>query len=296
MAKKQDRSRIESGMTRRAPRWTIAFLRALERTGKVRWAAEDAGVDFTTAYARRRAHAGFAAAWAEALERGRAERERARGEEMAGKVERLRKRRSRVPSPGSPAASPTSPPRTFRRTSSGGALKSASPLAEGGGADYVITNGQLRRVGPGRWSKRSEEALLAELAWSGNIRLGCRAAGVSPQALSKRRFNDHHLDAACDAAVEIARKRLAGLVVELANRTFDPDELPLGEHDGERQEVTVDQAIAILKLGAGRGAAASPAPVYEPYDPAEVAERLEKKMRILGLLHDQQGAGAADRG
>jgi len=272
--KKQTGPGSGAGMTRRGPRWTVAFLRALERTGKVRWAAEDAGVDFSTAYARRKAHADFAAAWAAALERGRAERERARGDELAGKVARLR-RGPAAPSPGSPAASPT------------------SPLAEGGGTDCVIANGRLKRVGPGRWSKRSEDALLGELAWSGNIRLGCRAAGVSTQALSRRRFNDRHLDAACDAAVEIARKRLAGLVVALANRTFDPDELPLGED--ERQEVTVDQAIAILKLGAGRGAAASAQPVYEPYEPADVMKRLEQKMRMLGLPRDS-GEGAADRG
>jgi len=264
-------SPIGSGMTgkRRAPRWTIAFLRALWRTGKVRAAAEDAGVDFTTAYARRRAHADFAAAWAAALERGRAERERVRAAELAERVERLR----RAPSPGSPAASPTSP-------------------ASGGGAEHVIVNGKLRRVGPGRWSKAKEQALLAELAWSGSISRGCRAAGVSTQALSRRRFNDRHLDAACDAAVEIARKRLNGYVVEAANRTFDPDELPLGEGG---PTVTIDQAIAILKLGAGRGAAPAAAPVYEPYEPADVMKRLEQKMRMLGLPRDS-GEGAADRG
>ena len=32
------------------PRWVVPFLRALERTGMARTAAEDAGVDYTTAY------------------------------------------------------------------------------------------------------------------------------------------------------------------------------------------------------------------------------------------------------
>jgi len=95
------------GMTSREPRWVVAFLRALERTGEVRAAAWDAGIDFSTAYARRRVHREFAAAWAAALERGRMARDAARGEELAGKVERLQ----RTPSPGSPAASPTSPRR-----------------------------------------------------------------------------------------------------------------------------------------------------------------------------------------
>src|SRR4051794_34833569 len=48
---------------RKPPRWVIPFLRALERTGEVRTAARDAGVDHSTAYARRKAHADFAADW-----------------------------------------------------------------------------------------------------------------------------------------------------------------------------------------------------------------------------------------
>src|SRR4051794_26029937 len=45
--------------TRKSPRWVIAFLRALARTGVAREAAKDAGIDHTTAYERRKAHAGF---------------------------------------------------------------------------------------------------------------------------------------------------------------------------------------------------------------------------------------------
>src|SRR5438270_12837209 len=58
-------SPIESRMTkgRKAPRWTIPFLRALERTGNARASAEEAGVDHTTAYLRRRTHPSFAADW-----------------------------------------------------------------------------------------------------------------------------------------------------------------------------------------------------------------------------------------
>ena len=52
---------------RKAPRWAAVFLRALAGCGEVRWAAAMAGVDFTTAYLRRKTHAEFAGAWAEAL-------------------------------------------------------------------------------------------------------------------------------------------------------------------------------------------------------------------------------------
>src|SRR5207248_6679308 len=70
-------------MTRRAPRWVTPFLRALERTGEVRTAAEDAGVDHTTAYARRRAHPDFAIAWAAALAAHAAAKERVKQENAA---------------------------------------------------------------------------------------------------------------------------------------------------------------------------------------------------------------------
>src|SRR5947199_10168703 len=66
------------GAKRKQPRWTIPFLRALERTGNARASAEEAGVDHTTAYLRRRTHAGFAADWEWVLEAyaERVERER----------------------------------------------------------------------------------------------------------------------------------------------------------------------------------------------------------------------------
>src|SRR5438045_2522311 len=49
---------------RKPPRWVIPFLRALARTGVAREAAKDAGIDHSTAYERRKAHADFAADWA----------------------------------------------------------------------------------------------------------------------------------------------------------------------------------------------------------------------------------------
>ena len=37
--------KLRANGRRKTPRWTIAFLRALERTGKVQAAAADAGID-----------------------------------------------------------------------------------------------------------------------------------------------------------------------------------------------------------------------------------------------------------
>src|SRR5438105_4781179 len=85
-------------MSRKIPRWTTAFLRALERTGEAQAAAKDAGVDKSTAYARRRAHAEFAQAWAEAL---RAHHARAEAEEHA-EIARVKKDPSTISKNGSP--------------------------------------------------------------------------------------------------------------------------------------------------------------------------------------------------
>src|SRR5947208_13022221 len=75
-------SDYEGELRKKQPRWTIPFLRALERTGVARAAAEDAGVDHTTAYNRRKANVGFAAAWAEALKAHKERREKEQAEEI----------------------------------------------------------------------------------------------------------------------------------------------------------------------------------------------------------------------
>src|SRR4051812_26937400 len=120
-------SRVESGVTKRVPRWVTPFLRSLERTGEVRAAAEDAGIDYTTAYGRRRAHGEFALAWDEAL---RVHGEKRRLDEAVA-VDALTRDLS------TSASSGNGPPR-----------RSAEELI-GAGA-------QLKRVGHGRWSLAKE--------------------------------------------------------------------------------------------------------------------------------------------
>jgi hypothetical protein len=164
----------------------VAFLRALERCGEVRRAAEDAAVDFSTAYARRKAHADFAVEWDAALAAFRA---RQRSEEAP------------------PPCSTWSP----------------APATAG---EARIAGGKLRRVGEGRWGKAKEEMFLAELHASGNFSRAARAIGMSPQAISRRRRNDPRLEQACEEAVAAAASRLGWMVVAAGNQAFDPDDLP----------------------------------------------------------------------
>lgn len=152
----------------------------------------------------------------------------------------------------------------------------------------------LVRASAGRWSKAKEEALLVELATCGSVRLACKAIGISEQAVSKRRLKDRYLDEACEAAILVGRRRLGGLLVELGNRTFDPDDLPLGKAEASLPKMTVAEAIQIAKMD-WKAAPAAAAPEIKPYDVGEVRERLEKKMRVLGLLHAREDGASGVR-
>jgi hypothetical protein len=146
----------------------------------------------------------------------------------------------------------------------------------------VISNGQLKRVGPGRWSKSKERAFLAELAYSGSSRRACRAIGMSKEALSKRRKKDPHFAAAWEAAVEAGRRRLEGLLVEAGNETFDPDDLPDGE-ETQLPKVTVAEAIQIVKLKGPPAAEPATATADLLASDEEVRAALVKSLAAFGV-------------
>jgi hypothetical protein len=243
------------------PRWVAVFLKQLARTGNVRLAAERAGVDFTTAYQRRKRHGEFAEAWALRLSAFGA---------RSGCSDALRQaqaeRKEVAPSPGLPTASPSSPPK--------------------GGEDFAVRpDGKVIKASDARWGKRAEERFLTELTVSASVRRAATAAGFSTAAVYKRRLKDRRLAAAWDAALEVGRAQLQAHLVEAANRTFDPDELPIGE-GREAPKVSVSEAINIAKLkGPSTGPGANGAG-YEDGDGQFVTnEELEAaRGRILDRL------------
>ena len=238
--------------SRKPPRWTITFLRALERTGEAEASARDAGIDKTTAYARRRAHADFALAWAAAVERHRAEKKRAEEEEIAA----LRN----APSPGLPKASPPSPAR---------------------GEGLVVSNGQVKRVSSERWGKRKEAIFFDELAATNNIHRSAAAAGVSYNAVLARR-RKHPLFAAKWEAVERHARTTIGMhLLEETQKSFDPAAMNLPE---SAPRVTIDQAIRISQIGAARDKVerdpfAEQVEEMNADDMAEVRARLLRKLK-----------------
>lgn len=244
---------------KKAPRWTVAFLRALERTGEVRAAAEDSGVDHSTAYARRRAHAEFALEWDGALERFRA----AKAEREAAELEAIRAR----PSPGSPAASPTSPAR--------------------GRGELVGAGSQMKRAGHGRWSEAKEKLFFDELAATANVKRAAAAAGVSPNAVYARRMKNPHFKAKWAAVVETGKAAIEMKLVEAANRSFDPDELDVADAE---PKVSVAEAIKLTQGAARKAQDELPDPYAEQaaaMSADEVAELRAKLVRKLRRMRDR---------
>lgn len=110
---------------------------------------------------------------------------------------------------------------------------------------------QVVRAGVGRWSKRGEEAFLAELAASANVQRACAAAGFSTQALYKRRLTDRHFAEAWDAALIIGQARVEAYLIQTADRTFDPGSVA---DDAELPKMSVGEAIQVVKLGHAKSA------------------------------------------
>jgi hypothetical protein len=232
---------------KREPHWVKLFVRELERTGNVRLAAEGAGVDYTTAYQRRKAHAEFAQAWEGALRA------------FAGRLE------DEGEGENAPPPAPLVP----------------LPQKSGGGDLVVRPDGKLIRGSEARWGKRAEERFLLELTVSGSVRLAAKAAGFSTTAVYKRRLQDRRFAAAWEAAVETGKARVQAYLVEAATRTFDPDELPIAD-ESEMPKVSVGEAINIAKLRSAAPAQAAEEP--DGYDEdylKEVRERILEKLQRL---------------
>lgn len=258
-------------MMKREPRWVGPFLKALERMGNVRLAAERAGVDFSTAYQRRKRHGEFAERWEGALA--------ARAAEQAAREGVLHEAPSTIPSAGNgPPPSAGIPPAHPRRRN----LDSGSARA---GEELVARpDGKLVKASDARWGKEAKETFLVELTMSANVRKAARAVGFSTPALYRQRIKDPHFAAAWDSAIETGKARVQAYLVEAATQTFDPDELPIGD-DREIPKVSIGEAISIARLKAA--ASASPGIKGADYGEGEFVTNeqiAEARQRILDRL------------
>ena len=240
------------------PRWVVAFLRGLARHGIARQAAFEAGVDYTTAYARRKRHGEFSEAWRRAAAEGTAARlktEEDRSGHILHEVTALHSEEANV------------------RTS-----RSTGP--------------QLVKPATGRWSARREASFLAELASSANVRRAAAAAGVSTAAIYHRRLKHAGFALAWDGAIQVGRARLEALLLEAAERQFDP---VLADLEGEFPPVSTAEAIRLLSLTGRRADAAAKdaasATVKRPeIDDEAIIAKLEKGLKRYAPPHGEEGS------
>ncbi len=246
---------------RKAPRWCGVFLRALAGCGEVRRAAAMAGVDFTTAYLRRKSHAEFAEGWAEALA--------AFGAHSEVAPPPFPSMREWSPSPGKPGEETRD---LVLHPGSGGA--------------------RAARAGAGRWNAAAEKRFFTALADRANVRDAAAAAGFSTNAIYARRSRRPEFRRAWEAAVETGKARLQMLLMDAAEKAFDPELLDVSE---EAPNVSVSDALNILKAREGQEKAASakrdswgdPSVEMSQEDEDELRARFMAKLERL-LLQDQE--------
>ena len=208
------------------PGWVQPFLAALGVCGNVTRSAALAGVDVTGPYNRRMRYPEFRAAWERVIK----EREvRASSLDTPGMIGVEGAGQQLAMLPLTPLACGESP----------------SPArGEGLVVGCSSTGVRLGRGAASRWSKLAEERFLEELTASANVARAAAAAGFSAAAIYKRKLRDQHFASGWDAAIAVGRSRLEAHLIVAAERSFDPDGLPVAEG---APQVSVTEAIAILK-------------------------------------------------
>ena len=158
----------------------------------------------------------------------------------------------------------------------------------------VHPDGRLMRAGAGRWSRRAEGAFLATLAETANVRRAAEAAGVSATAVYARRLKHAEFAEAWEMALDTGKARLEAMLVEAAQRRFDPDRLPI--HEGPigdtEPQVSFGDALNIIKLKRtepGRGPAGrEQAPRIAT--PEEMEKSLIKRLKIFAARVQKEDA------
>ena len=104
----------------------------------------------------------------------------------------------------------------------------------------------IARVGPGRWSAKSERAFIAELTATANVAAAARAAGVSTTAAYNRRRLWPAFAEAWREALAEGYVRLETFLIHAATSTLEPE--PAAEAAREGPTMTVEQAMNLFKL------------------------------------------------
>jgi hypothetical protein len=212
-------------LTRQQTLENRAFLRALRRTGNVRLAARETGLKYGTVQYRRAKHPAFAQAWDAALAFAQA------GFSESG-------RQGPVGGTHMTTAKPLSACDNPHRTT--------------GGEPVVVRRNdgklQMRAAQPGKLTRQCEQAFLAALSATANVRLSAAAAGASVAAFYRRRRKNPAFAREMRLALEQGYARLEMALLESwrpeshaddAWRHNDPPPIP---------PMSANQALQLLYL------------------------------------------------
>lgn len=242
------------GSGRKAPVWARAFLRGLRRTGNVKEAARVAGIDPTTAYARRQRDPRFAARWAQEAATGKA------AAAAAGAAARP---------PGRAAAGP----------------KTELILRRGRRGD------QLVKAGAGRWNARAETVFLATLAQTACVLRAAEACGFSAESCHYRRRRYPELAAKWEAAMGEADLRLPEMLTAAGIAGLDPGAAAL---DVPKADIDQSIAICRMRgLGMVERSGGRVPPRREP-SIEEVRDEVLRRIAAIRRHRERNAGGDRD--
>ena len=311
-----DFNRLGSSMARPISRIQAlenrAFLKILRRTGNIRLSSREAGLNYSTMQTRRDKHPAFAARWAAALAAAQARLGQvgtvgpAAGRPLCSPLRAARYKTSKTESRHGSESRDVDRARCATRrpvlniSSTEAQLCSAKPplrsVFRTAGGELVICRRndgklQMRRAQPGKLTREAEQHFLGTLATTCNVRLAAAAVDAAGEAFARRRRRRPGFDQAVHAAIEEGYDHLEAEMVRSAIALLRGG----GAGDaGAGPAVTgMTAQVALSLLGHHRKTARLPEQ-YRPYDVDEVRQRLEAKMRMLGLLDRPDSAGAGE--
>ena len=206
-------------LTRAQALENAAFLKALRRSGNIRFAAREIGVKYGTIQHRRRVHPAFAQECAAALTLAQADCEIAGGR-------------------AAPLAAKTAMHADDR-----------GHRTRGGETTVVRRNDgklQIRSAQPGKLTRECEQAFLAALSATANVRLSAAAAGASVAAFYRRRRNNPAFAREMRLALELGYERVEAALLEAGQPDSYRDDAWRHNDPPPVPPMTFDQAMQLL--------------------------------------------------
>jgi len=198
-----------------------AFLRALRRTGNIRLAARETGLKYGTVQHRRAHHPDFAQALEAALALAQADFEGQGGR-----------------------AAPMARPKAIDADDRGHRTR---------GGEYAVVRRndgklQVRAAQPGKLTRQCEQAFLAALSATANVRLSAAAAGASVAAFYRRRRQNPAFEREMRLALQLGYDRIEAALLASTMPDAHADDAWRHNEPPPIPPMTANQALQLLYL------------------------------------------------